>query len=168
MQNEILILCAAAASIGFFHTITGPDHYLPFIAMSKARDWSIKKTFFITVLCGIGHVLGSIVLGLIGILLGIIVEHLELFEEIRGNIAAYLLIGFGFLYCIWGIYKAIKNKPHIHAHVHVDNTIHSHGHTHKKEHVHVHLNKKKNITPWILFTIFVFGPCEPLIPLLIF
>ena len=35
--------------------------------------------------------------------------------------------------------------------------------------MHAHENiKKKNITPWILFTIFVFGPCEPLIPLLMY
>ena len=27
---------------------------------------------------------------------------------------------------------------------------------------------KANITPWILFTIFVFGPCEPLIPLVMY
>ena len=27
---------------------------------------------------------------------------------------------------------------------------------------------KKNLTPWILFTIFVFGPCEPLIPLVMY
>ena len=25
-----------------------------------------------------------------------------------------------------------------------------------------------NITPWVLFTIFVFGPCEPLIPILMY
>ena len=25
-----------------------------------------------------------------------------------------------------------------------------------------------NITPWVLFTIFVFGPCEPLIPLVMY
>ena len=28
--------------------------------------------------------------------------------------------------------------------------------------------EKANITPWILFTIFVFGPCEPLIPILMY
>lgn len=37
--------------------------------------------------------------------------------------------------------------------------------THTNEHDHTH---KKNITPWILFTIFVFGPCEPLIPILMY
>jgi hypothetical protein len=39
---------------------------------------------------------------------------------------------------------------------------------------HVHLGHKGhhhesvNITPWVLFTIFVFGPCEPLIPLVMY
>jgi sulfite exporter TauE/SafE len=44
-----------------------------------------------------------------------------------------------------------------------------HKHTHSKDHLHVHKGESaKNLTPWILFTIFVFGPCEPLIPLLMY
>ena len=27
---------------------------------------------------------------------------------------------------------------------------------------------KKKVTPWVLFIIFVFGPCEPLIPILMY
>ena len=30
------------------------------------------------------------------------------------------------------------------------------------------MNSKKNLTPWILFTIFILGPCEPLIPILMY
>ena len=44
-------------------------------------------------------------------------------------------------------------------------------HTHESaEHAHPHgeVPKKANITPWVLFTIFVFGPCEPLIPLVMY
>ena len=37
------------------------------------------------------------------------------------------------------------------------------------EHYHLHGRKTRaNITPWVLFTIFVFGPCEPLIPLVMY
>ncbi len=32
----------------------------------------------------------------------------------------------------------------------------------------MHEDAKRNVTPWILFTIFVFGPCEPLIPILMY
>ncbi|RPJ03471.1 MAG: hypothetical protein EHM28_15270, partial [Spirochaetaceae bacterium] len=120
-------------------------------------------------LCGIGHVAGSIILGMIGILAGIALGHLELFEEIRGNLAAWLLIAFGFVYCVWGLWKGIRNRPHIHRHIHEHGVQHKHVHSHLGDHVHMHEHaKKQNLTPWILFIIFVFGPCEPLIPLLMY
>lgn len=166
MTNEIFILSITAASIGFFHTLFGPDHYLPFIVMSKARNWSLSKTTFITFLCGIGHILSSILLGILGIALGIAVTKLEGIESVRGSIAAWLLIAFGLVYFVWGLKKAIRNKSHEHIHSHEYGTAHKHSHTHAKEHMHIH--GKTNITPWILFTIFVFGPCEPLIPILMY
>jgi nickel/cobalt exporter len=168
MDQELTILLVTAASIGFFHTILGPDHYLPFIVMSKARKWSMFKTAWLTVLCGIGHVGSSVVLGIIGIALGIGVSKIEIFEGFRGNLAAWLFIAFGLGYMIWGIKRAIRNKPHTHLHFHSNGESHNHTHTHGDEHLHVHKEKKKNLTPWILFTIFVFGPCEPLIPILMY
>ncbi|MDP8204733.1 MAG: sulfite exporter TauE/SafE family protein [Candidatus Tenebribacter mawsonii] len=166
MLNEITILAFTAASIGFFHTLFGPDHYLPFIMMSKARNWKMRKTMLITFLCGLGHVGSSIVLGFIGISVGIAISKIEMFESFRGNMAAWAFIVFGFVYLVWGIRQAIRNKPHTHLHIHGDGSEHEHLHSHKKEHSHVH--GKKNITPWVLFTIFVLGPCEPLIPILMY
>ncbi|QBG48623.1 hypothetical protein EGM51_14875 [Verrucomicrobia bacterium S94] len=168
MTDAISILAGTAALIGLGHTLAGPDHYLPFIVMGKARNWSIGKTMGITFLCGIGHVVGSIALGLIGAALGIALGKLEWFEAWRGNLAAQLLIIFGFTYCIWGIHRAVKNKSHSHAHVHEDGSIHAHNHSHVEEHAHPHGLKSRNVTPWILFTIFVLGPCEPLIPLIMY
>ncbi len=168
MSSEIVLLCGTAASLGFIHTALGPDHYLPFIMMARARHWSLPKTAWVTFLCGLGHVLSSVVLGLLGIFIGIQVLKLEAFEAFRGSIAAWLLIGFGFAYFVWGVHRAIRNKPHRHVHAHGDDQEHVHEHTHTDEHTHVHDAKKANITPWILFTIFVFGPCEPLIPLLMY
>ncbi|MFH1453182.1 MAG: sulfite exporter TauE/SafE family protein [Armatimonadota bacterium] len=168
MSNETMILLITAASIGFFHTLMGPDHYVPFIVMAKARKWSMPKTITVTALCGVGHIGSSVLLGFIGVALGLAVGKLEVFEGFRGNIAGWLLLAFGFAYFIWGIRQAIKNKPHTHAHFHENGIKHDHEHKHKDEHVHAHEKEKKNITPWILFTIFVFGPCEPLIPLLMY
>ena len=169
MNNDLLILFATAASIGFFHTLFGPDHYLPFIVMKKARGWSMAKTVLVTFLCGLGHVMGSVILGIAGIAFGIGVVKLELFEGFRGNIAAWALMGFGLAYLIWGLRMAVKNRPHEHAHGHADTEEHRHTHAHMEEHAHVHHGKdKKKITPWILFTIFVLGPCEPLIPILMY
>lgn len=165
MSPEIMLLAATAASIGFFHTLLGPDHYLPFIFMSKARNWSLLKTSWVTVACGVGHVGSSILLGAAGFAASIAVADLVSIEGIRGDLAAYAFVLFGLLYFIWGVRRAVLNKPHKHMHIHNNGTLHQHEHTHKDEHNHIH---KKNITPWVLFTIFVLGPCEPLIPVLMY
>jgi len=166
--NELLIISGTAALIGLVHTLIGPDHYLPFIVMSKTWRWSAGKTALITFLCGLGHILSSVVLGLIGIALGIAVFKLEAVESIRGEIAAWFLIAFGFTYLVWGVHKAIRSKTHEHLHEHENQEPHSHTHSHSLGHTHVHATKPGDMTPWILFTIFVFGPCEPLIPLVMY
>ena len=167
MTKDILVLAGTAASIGFIHTLTGPDHYLPFIAMAKARKWSLLRTTVITLLCGIGHVLSSVVLGFVGIFLGTVVLKLESVEAFRGDLAGWFLIAFGLVYSVWGVRRALRGKPHQHLHLHEDSGHHSHNHDHTSEHAHVHDSKRgPSLTPWVLFTIFVFGPCEPLIPLI--
>lgn len=175
-------LLVAAVAIGFVHTIVGPDHYLPFVAMSRAGGWPLGKTVIVTLLCGMGHVLASVVLGFVGIGLGMGVERLEHIESTRAEWATWLLIGFGLAYLVWGIRRAIRNRPHTHLHGHADGTWHRHDHVHDGEHLHVHAaghlppaqgsaierRHGSSLTPWILFTIFLFGPCEALIPLLMF
>ena len=169
MNREILVLAGTAAGMGLIHTVIGPDHYIPFIAMSRARHWSMAKTLVISFFAGLGHILSSVILGFVGLALGIAVAKLENAESVRGGAAAWLLIAFGFVYFIWGLHRAVKNKPHTHAHVHGDGETHDHKHGHAAEHGHVHDRPRKaNITPWVLFTIFVFGPCEPLIPLVMY
>ena len=169
MSPEIITLTVTAASIGFLHTLTGSDHYLPFIVLSKARNWTYAKTIWITILCGLGHVGSSIVLGAIGIFFGLGVAKLEFFEGYRGSVAAWLFIVFGLIYFIWGLQRGIKNKGHKHLHIHEDGNLHNHDHVHEENHDHSKAKEsKKSLTPWILFTIFVFGPCEPLIPLLMY
>ena len=181
IEREIWILAGTAASLGFIHTVIGPDHYLPFIVISRARNWTLRKTLFVSFLAGLGHILSSVVLGFVGIALGIAVARLEGVESTRGEIAAWLLIGFGLAYFVWGMRRAWKDKPHTHAHLHghdeahehphsPEHGVHEHVHSHEKaEHAHLHGEEKKaNITPWVLFTIFVFGPCEPLIPLVMY
>jgi ABC-type nickel/cobalt efflux system permease component RcnA len=173
MSPDLGILLVAAASIGFIHTLTGPDHFLPFIVMGKARQWTTIKTLWITFLCGLGHVGSSIAIGAIGIALGIGVSRLETVESLRGDLAAWAFIIFGFGYFLWGLWKAYKGKAHKHFHLHMDNQEHVHMHEHRHietgSHEHPHNTRKAiNLTPWILFTVFVLGPCEPLIPLLMY
>ncbi len=168
MTQEIVLLSLTAASLGFVHTLLGPDHYLPFIVLGKARNWTIRKTMGITFLSGLGHVLSSVVIGAIGILLGISIHKLTGIESSRGSLVGWLLIAFGLAYAIYGYRKMIKGHTHQHTHTHSNGLSHDHEHDHHTEHSHVHQSEKKKLTPWILFLIFVFGPCEPLIPILMY
>jgi nickel/cobalt transporter (NicO) family protein len=147
METNISFLAGTALTLGTLHTLAGPDHYLPFVAMARTRNWSIIKTINIVALCGLGHVLSSIVIGFIGIGAGIALSGIEKVESSRGNIAAWLLLVFGVGYMIWGLYRLWKRQPHDHDHP---------------------VSNRKRMTFWILFTIFVFGPCEPLIPILMY
>ena len=169
MSPEIQVLALSAAAIAFMHTLLGPDHYLPFVAMARARGWSAAKTLRVTLLCGVGHLAGSIALGVAGIYLGVQLASLEWLESMRGQLAAWLLIGFGLAYTAWGLRQAYRNRPHTHWHHH-DGLVHSHVHTHHSDHAHVHAKHQESgsLTPWLIFIIFVLGPCEPLIPLLMY
>ena len=169
MSDSLTILLLTSGSIGFFHTIMGPDHYLPLIVMSRSGRWSSKKTILITLLCGFGHVFSSIALAVIVILLGLTAMNLELIESFRSMVAGWALITFGLVYMIWGVKRGYKNLKHEHPHLHVTGNFHKHSHIHTGNHTHIHEDTDKNtLTPWILFLIFVLGPCEPLIPLLMY
>ncbi|MFO1394441.1 MAG: sulfite exporter TauE/SafE family protein [Steroidobacteraceae bacterium] len=170
MGIDLGLLLLTAASIGFVHTLLGPDHYLPFVAMSAARRWTPRRTYWVTALCGAGHVLGSVVIGVLGIGIGISLHRIQWFEGLRGDVAAWLLAGFGLAYMAWGLKKAWRSRPHTHEHVHADGTLHRHEHGHEGGHLHPHVDpaRARSITPWALFVIFVLGPCEPLIPLLMY
>jgi nickel/cobalt transporter (NicO) family protein len=147
METNLSFLAGTALTIGTLHTLAGPDHYLPFVAMSRSRNWTTIKTINIVALCGLGHVLSSIVIGFIGIAAGIALSGIEKVEGVRGNIAAWLLLLFGLAYMVWGLYRLWKKHTHPHDH---------------------DTSGKKKMTFWILFTIFIFGPCEPLIPILMY
>ena len=198
MNADLGALSAAAVSIGFVHTLFGPDHYVPFVAMARVGQWSRRKTLCVTFLCGLAHVGSSVLLGFTGLALGLIVFQLQTVETQRGNVAGWLLIGFGMAYSVWGLVYAHRKRCHTHLHAHPDGIVHAHEHVHFDEHLHPHpavdapgerpiagaggpnpytsptsrdpaaASVAPSMTPWILFAIFAFGPCEPLIPLLMY
>jgi nickel/cobalt exporter len=166
---EIAALTATAAAIGVLHTLLGPDHYLPFVMLSRSRRWSARRTGAVTLACGLGHVLGSVAIGLVGVAAGLALTRLEWVEGVRGNLAAWALVVFGAVYLIWGVRHAWRNRPHTHWHTHADGTRHLHEHHHASAHAHVHAETSRRVlTPLALFVIFVLGPCEALIPMLMY
>ena len=102
-------------------------------------------------------------------MLGAALSGLVAVEEFRGSVAGWLMLTFGLAYTVWGIWTALRNQPHAHAHVHLEGTPHNHRHVHDCERAHVHAADRASVfSPWLLFLIFIFGPCEPLIPLLMY
>lgn len=167
-QPEMSVLLFSTAGVAVLHTLSGPDHYLPFIVMGRARKWSAARTIFWTTLCGLGHVGSSVLLAIAGVIFGYGLERVQFIEEIRGNLAAWAMIAFGAVYCAWGLKKAFRAQTHAHAHTH-GGPAHAHAHSHGGAHAHPHGETEGlKLTPWILFTIFVFGPCEPMIPLVMY
>ena len=143
MHSSIWVLLLSTVSIAFLHTLA-PDHWMPFAAIGKAQKWSNLRLLWITFISGIGHVGISIIFSLIGILLGFSLSNLKSAEGHRGEIALWLLIGFGIAYMIWGFKKA---KEHHHSHIDEEKL------------------KAKTVAVWTVFAIIILGPCEPLVPL---
>lgn len=164
ISTGIIALMLSAVTISIIHTASGPDHYLPFIVLSRSRKWSRSRTIFWTILCGFGHVASSVLIGVLGVLLGWHLSKVSWLQDIRGNMSGWCLLVFGIIYLLWGIRQAWLNKPHKHFDVFGDAVYvfeHRHGEV-------VYPQKRVRVTPWILLAIFVMGPSEPLVPLLFY
>jgi nickel/cobalt exporter len=156
-----LSLLLAAAGVAIVHTVLGPDHFLPFVMLGRARRWTPLRAAVITAACGVGHVASSLLLGIVGLGLGVGVGRLQHVESLRGDVAAGALLAFGLAYAVWGIRRALRQSRGIVLHDH-DGHVHVHV---RGDHAHGHAGQGKPTTFWVLFIVFVLGPCEPLIPL---
>lgn len=141
----MIVLLVSAVSVAFFHALA-PDHWVPFVAMAKGGRWSMRRLGWVSTLAGLGHVLSSLLIGVIGLWAGWAVHRMEGVEAWRGGVAIWLLIGFGAAYALWGF----KHAQHPHPHHSVQSVVKTYA--------------ARRI--WLLIAILVFGPCEPLIPLM--
>lgn len=152
-QPETTVLSAlwlTAFLTAVIHTVMGPDHYLPFIAIAKSRNYSLKKTLLWTFICGIGHIVSALLIAVLFINFShwLSAEKFVWLENNRSDVAAYALIGLGAAYLLWALRHRWQHK-HIAEHGHLLSDTES-----------------KNITVWVVFIIFVLGPCEALLPIL--
>lgn len=166
LTPEVSLLLVAALTIGVVHTAVGPDHYLPFISLARERAWSLKRTLLITLACGLVHCASSIIVGTLGLALGWALSSMEAFEAMRGSVAAWLLFGFGLAYLIYGVRQYQRSQVHSHIHTHADGTRHKHPHKSSGAHAHAHVKSSASPLVASLMVIFLLGPCEALIPML--
>ena len=158
MDGSWPALAMGAVSVGVLHTVVGPDHYLPFVAIGAARDWSRRKLVAVTMICGTAHILASMAIALVvGGLMGLGTARVEETFGWQGSIVAWALVVLGVGYAAWGIFR-----PHRHRHLpdgsHLPAGMDG-------EPPGPPRKQGKDITVWTLILIFAFGPCEALIPL---
>ncbi|MGE5362323.1 MAG: hypothetical protein ACM3NQ_25180 [Bacteroidales bacterium] len=139
-------LVLAAMTVGSLHSIA-PDHWVPFAALARAQGWSAGRTARITLVCGIGHVTVSVLLGLLGLAFGR--ELLLAFGQRMESFAGILLVAFGVIYGVWGLRRAAGRHIHGHAHLHYD-----------------HVHDPGRMTVRGLFLLFSADPCVAVVPLL--
>ncbi len=163
MQSDITLLIITTITVACLHTATGPDHYLPFIVISKSKNWTLTQTISWTIICGIGHVGSSVLLGLGGAALGWSMAKIGFFESFRGNLTGWLMVFFGLIYSLFGLFKVYKNQRHKHFDIYDDGSVFVYDHKHGEA---VAPKNRYAVTPWVIFILFVLGPCEPMIPLL--
>jgi ABC-type nickel/cobalt efflux system permease component RcnA len=173
-----LALAGVAAGIGALHTLA-PDHWVPFAALARAERWTPRRTAAITAACGLGHVTVSVLLGAVSLLFGL--ELIQAFGERLENIAGLLLVGFGVVYCGWGLHRAMRARIHQHMHEVLPPHHHAapgdvdvsdgHDSRHSSHHHHGHFHHQlpgstRRLTPWTLFLLFSADPCVAVIPLM--
>jgi nickel/cobalt exporter len=160
-MNEpwLLALMLTAATVGSLHSLA-PDHWVPFAALSRANRWSALRTARLAFICGLGHVTVSALLGILAVLLGR--EAVEGFGTTLHDSAPFLLIAFGFVYMVWGLWRVSRRRLLHHAD-HLDGVEHAHGHGHARHHDH----GGKKASEWGLFLLFCADPCIALIPMII-
>ncbi len=142
MSPEISLLVLTTSAVAFFHVLLGPDHYLPIVMMAKSRQWRFARILKFVFLCGLGHLLAAFVLGAVGVSLGLTINKIAWLESIRGQGAAWALMAFGLVYFAYSLRRRARDSQ-------------GHGFFLQQ-------------APKTLFMIFMLGPCEPLIPLLMY
>jgi ABC-type nickel/cobalt efflux system permease component RcnA len=131
------VLLATAGGTALLHTLI-PDHWLPFVLIGRAREWSGRTIFLISSLSALVHVVLSICLGLLTLHIGL--SAAETIGESMHHAGAILLIVFGLVYAIWAWRKGGHFHPGgklLHGHDESDTCDGSEGHA-NPEHLHYH------------------------------
>ncbi len=155
MTEAGLALVLTTIITAIVHTLI-PDHWLPFVLVSKAEGWSDRRTATLTALSGTLHVTLSIALGLALPILGkgaqAAVEGVGARLEAA---SAWLLIFFGIAYMLWFLFKG----GHVHSF-----GIHPHHNPGDPEPPRTLGLRLKDLSGYSLTFVVGFNPCILVIP----
>lgn len=119
---------------GSAHVVTGPDHLAAVAPMVAEKP---ERGFILGLRWGIGHGLGVLLLGGLGILIKESVD-IELISQYSEALVGWLLVSIG----VWTVWKSRKLVVHNHEHNHEKPNEHEHAQRSLKHHSHVHVHSK--------------------------
>lgn len=173
MNDAVLgTIAAAGFSVAFVHAAL-PTHWLPFVLAGRRQRWPNSRTMAVTALAGGGHVLFTIVLGLLVVWLGIAVDQWT--GSIFPWIASGVLVAFGLYFWLHGDHDHHLFGGHSHGH-------HGHDHDHGDHgHLDPHRHPKAPLQAGVEFTAprtdravilgliaaLTFSPCEGFLPVFV-
>ncbi len=135
------LLIATVAAVGVLHTLV-PDHWAPIAVLARAQGWSRQRTAVAAAGAGLGHVVSTLLLGLLVWALGAAVA--VRYGTLVNHLAALALIAFG-AWIGWSGWREAHGASE-HGHDHVGHA-HLHRHGDGVEHVHFHQHHDPHVTP---------------------
>ena len=170
MPSPVLTTIALTGfTVAFFHAAI-PTHWLPFVLVARARNWSRWKTLAVTVFAGLGHVALTSLLGL-----GIAWFGFQLDEHAGARftwIVGGMLIAIGLFY-FWQQFRGGGVRHHhLLGGQHRPSAHCAHGHEPENSHWDVELKESplasNKAGDWAaisgLFVMLTLSPCEGFLP----
>lgn len=152
-------------TVAFFHAAI-PTHWLPFVLVARARNWSRMKVLAVTTCAGMGHVALTSLLGLAIAWFGFQIDH-ESFPHIAGGLL--LAIAIFYFWRQWSGRGILHHHPpgsHHHAGEHCG---HEAGHSHWDAELKSSPLVTNRQGDWAavsgLFVMLTLSPCEGFLPI---
>lgn len=104
-------LALSAAFVGLVHSLA-PGHWLPVVLLSKARRWPLKTALLGAAVTAFGHILLSVLLGVVSIFAGV-----QLFADYEEQIERYAGVGlaiFGIIFAAQAFFRHSGCHGHTH------------------------------------------------------
>jgi len=168
MNSAVLTTIALTGfTVAFFHAAI-PTHWLPFVLVSRARNWTRGKTLAVSVFAGLGHIALTSLLGLLIAWLGFqLDEHAEeIFPKVAGGIL--LAIGGFYFWRQWRGHGVLHHHPPGGHHEASDHCGHEENHSHWDDELKDSPLVSRQSGDWAaitgLFTMLTLSPCEGFLP----
>jgi nickel/cobalt transporter (NicO) family protein len=166
-STALATIAATGFTVAFFHAAI-PTHWLPFVLVARARNWSRSKALGVSIFAGLGHVALTSVLGLAIAWFGLQLD--EHFGHTFTQVAGVLLLVVAAFY----FWRQFRGQGLMHHHTpggHHEPSSHC-GHDAEHSHLEAELEGSAVVAPgkgdWAaisgLFVMLTLSPCEGFLP----